>query len=95
MDARFIHEQLSALNGVGTISAMLETVVSEKYVLRRSPFDNGKISAMLGKDTNGTKQDVASLGEELQKPGWTLTAGTPSEGHTPEILSDSAIAEKA
>ncbi|KAF8334202.1 Vps54-like protein-domain-containing protein [Cantharellus anzutake] len=37
-DARYLHEKLSALKDIGVPSGMLETVVKEKIVARRSPF---------------------------------------------------------
>ncbi|KAH9950264.1 Vps54-domain-containing protein [Amylocystis lapponica] len=36
-DARYLHQKLATLKNVGTPTAMLETVVSEKSVLRKAP----------------------------------------------------------
>lgn len=83
MDARFLHEKLSALRGVGSLNNMLETIVQEKPVMRRSVLNpNGVMNSPgvgTSSPTSGTPRPRGSIDlDGLQK----TTARQNSTGAT-------------
>lgn len=65
-----MHQKLSALKGVGAQSAMLETLVADKAVQRKSPFvGNERIKGMLARENSNTfSASTTSLDSTLSSP---------------------------
>lgn len=68
-DARFLYERLSAARGAASLNNMLETIVQEKPVMRKSVLNpNGVVNSPGGESNNGTPRPRGSIDlDGLQK----------------------------
>ena len=81
VDARFVHEKLSALRGASALSNMLETIVQEKSVRTKSVlYPNGVANSGIAKSGTG----AAAIGNSPSTPG-NRTPTTPSGTNTPQL----------
>jgi hypothetical protein len=68
-DARFLYERLSAARGAASLNNMLETIVQEKPVMRKSVLNpNGVVNSPGGEGNTGTPRPRGSIDlDGLQK----------------------------
>ncbi|KIM19939.1 hypothetical protein M408DRAFT_334212 [Serendipita vermifera MAFF 305830] len=60
VDARYLHEKLSALRGVGSLNNMLETIVQEKMVMRKSVLNPNGVPSSPGVGGNNSPGGITS-----------------------------------
>jgi len=88
-DARFLQQELSGLKDINMSNTMLETVVQEKAVRRKSPFAARRASAMVSSPTAG---DASSSLLSVVSSDRTLGTSSigPEDSSTSLLLSSEA-----
>ncbi|KIL00921.1 hypothetical protein PAXRUDRAFT_29438 [Paxillus rubicundulus Ve08.2h10] len=83
-DARFLQQKLSVLRHVGAPTSMLETLVAEKSVARKSALSNLRAAASPNERIRGllSRKDSAKLDKPLPPPGETTPSPNPPLSQT-------------
>jgi hypothetical protein len=93
IDARFVHEKLSALRGASALSNMLETIVQEKSVRTKSILNpNGVVNDGIAKSGTGSST-IAAIGNNSPAPG-NRTPTTTTRTGTPQPPPANALANR-
>jgi len=88
-DARFLQQELSGLKDINMSNTMLETVVQEKAVRRKSPFAARRASAMVPSPTSGDASSSLLSVVSSDRMLGTSSIG-PEDSSTSLLLSSEA-----
>ena len=93
-DARFLRQELSGLKDINMSNTMLETVVQEKSVRRKSPFTARRASAMLSSSPTGdnASSSMLSVAHSDRTPRTSIIG---PEGSSTSLLLSSKAATTA
>jgi vacuolar protein sorting-associated protein 54 len=90
-DARFLQHELSGLKDINMSNTMLETVVQEKPVRRKSPFAARRASAMVSSSPAGdaSSSSLLSVVSSDRTPRTSITG--PEDSSTSLLLSSEPV----
>jgi vacuolar protein sorting-associated protein 54 len=95
VDAQFLQQKLSVLRNVGAPTNMLETLVAEKSVPRKSALSNLRAAASPNERIKGllSRKDSVKLDKPLPSPGETTSSSSGPPPLPRTTLGNGAAAE--